>query len=78
MTQHRSEPLAFAALLIGNLALACGPFLVRHSGVGPIAAGFWRLALALPFLWAMIAALALITFFPELVLWLPRLMGYQG
>ena len=53
MTQHRSEPLAFAALLIGNLALACGPFLVRHSGVGPIAAGFWRLALALPFLWAI-------------------------
>ena len=32
----------------------------------------------LPFLWAMIASLALITFFPELVLWLPRLLGYQG
>jgi tripartite ATP-independent transporter DctM subunit len=32
----------------------------------------------LPFLWAMIGALALITFFPSLVLWLPRLMGYQG
>jgi C4-dicarboxylate transporter, DctM subunit len=32
----------------------------------------------LPFLWAMIAALALITFFPSLVLWLPRLLGYQG
>ncbi len=43
--------LAFAALLVGNLALAAGPFLVRQSGVGPIAAGFWRLALALPFLW---------------------------
>lgn len=53
MTQHKSDPLAFAALLIGNLALAGGPFLVRHSGVGPIAAGFWRLALALPFLWAI-------------------------
>ncbi len=33
---------------------------------------------ALPFIWAMIAALALITFVPETVLWLPRLMGYQG
>lgn len=33
---------------------------------------------ALPFLWAMVAALALITFVPEVVLWLPRLMGYQG
>ncbi|RWD73595.1 TRAP transporter large permease [Mesorhizobium sp.] len=32
----------------------------------------------LPFLWAMIASLALITFFPGLVLWLPRLLGYQG
>jgi tripartite ATP-independent transporter DctM subunit len=32
----------------------------------------------LPFLWAMILCLALITYFPELVLWLPRLMGYQG
>jgi len=53
VTQRKSEPLAFAALLIGNLALAGGPFLVRHSGVGPIAAGFWRLALAVPFLWAI-------------------------
>ena len=32
----------------------------------------------LPFLWAMIGSLVLITFFPELVLWLPRLLGYQG
>jgi tripartite ATP-independent transporter DctM subunit len=32
----------------------------------------------MPFLWAMIGALALITFVPETVLWLPRLMGYQG
>ncbi|MDF2235345.1 TRAP transporter large permease [Albimonas sp. CAU 1670] len=33
---------------------------------------------ALPFLLAMLAALALITFFPGLSLWLPRLFGYQG
>ena len=32
----------------------------------------------LPFLWAMIGSLALITFFPELVLWLPHMFGYQG
>ena len=44
---------AFIALLVGNLALAGGPFLVRNSGVGPVAAGFWRLALALPFMWAI-------------------------
>ena len=32
----------------------------------------------LPFIAALLAALALITFIPELVLWLPRLAGYQG
>jgi TRAP-type C4-dicarboxylate transport system permease large subunit len=32
----------------------------------------------LPFMLAMIAALMLITFVPELVLWLPRQLGYQG
>ena len=50
------HPLAFAALLLGNVALAAGPFLVRHSGVGPIAAGYWRLALAIPFLWLVAIA----------------------
>jgi drug/metabolite transporter (DMT)-like permease len=53
VTQRKSHSLAFVALLIGNFALATGPFLVRNSGVGPVAAGFWRLALALPFLWAI-------------------------
>jgi TRAP-type C4-dicarboxylate transport system permease large subunit len=32
----------------------------------------------LPFLWAMLGSLLLITFVPGLVLWLPRLFGYQG
>jgi tripartite ATP-independent transporter DctM subunit len=32
----------------------------------------------LPFLWAMAASLGLITFIPQIVLWLPRLLGYQG
>ena len=30
--------------------LALGPWFVRLAGVGPVAAGFWRLAIALPFL----------------------------
>jgi drug/metabolite transporter (DMT)-like permease len=50
------KPRAFAALLLGNAALAFGPWTVRQSEVGPAAAAFWRLALALPFLW-LIAAL---------------------
>ena len=41
---------AFVALLIGNAALAFGPWLVRWADVGPAAAGFWRLAIAIPFL----------------------------
>jgi tripartite ATP-independent transporter DctM subunit len=32
----------------------------------------------MPFLYVMIAALAIITLFPDLVLWLPRLLGYTG
>lgn len=43
--------LGFAALLLGNVALAFGPWLVRLADTGPVAVGFWRLALALPFLW---------------------------
>ncbi len=40
-------------MLVGNVALATGPFLVRHAGVGPVAAGFWRMALAIPFLFLL-------------------------
>ena len=51
MSQEKPHPLAFPALLLGNVALAFGPWLVRLADTGPVAAGFWRLALALPFLW---------------------------
>jgi drug/metabolite transporter (DMT)-like permease len=57
-TAHAREQfltrLAIPALFVANIALACGPWLVRlaqsESHVGPIASGFWRLALALPIL----------------------------
>src|SRR5262245_14656896 len=55
MDRPRHHPFAFAALLIGSSALALGPWFVRLSGVGPVAAGFWRLALALPFLFVIAA-----------------------
>ena len=66
---------AFPALITANLSLALGPWMVRLADVGPVAAGFWRLALAVPFLailawrqnaarplpgWALIGTLALI------------------
>ena len=49
---HKQSPsvLAFVALLAGNIAIAFGPLLVRFADSGPIATGFWRLALATPFL----------------------------
>lgn len=46
--------LPFAALLLGNLALAFGPWFVRAADVGPVAAGFWRLALGVPVLFAIL------------------------
>lgn len=56
MQQSRSSParaagrFAFPALIFGNLILALGPWMVRLADVGPVASGFWRLALAIPFL----------------------------
>jgi drug/metabolite transporter (DMT)-like permease len=47
-SNHRWLPLA--ALLVGNAALALGPYFVRLADSGPVAAGFWRLVLALPVL----------------------------
>ena len=74
---HPAPRLAFPALIFANLFLAAGPWLVRLAQdvghVGPVSAGFWRLALAVPFLaflamrqgrgeplprWALIAAVA--------------------
>src|SRR5687768_2387731 len=47
--------LAFPALIVANLFLAAGPWMVRLTDVGPVAAGFWRLALALPLLTVLAA-----------------------
>jgi drug/metabolite transporter (DMT)-like permease len=37
-------------LLVGNVALAFGPWLVRLADTGAVATGLWRLVLAVPFL----------------------------
>ena len=36
------------ALFVANIALAFGPWFVRLADTGPVAAAFWRMALALP------------------------------
>jgi len=48
VTEHRVFPAL--ALFGGNAALAMGPWFVRYADTGPVSAGFWRLALALPLL----------------------------
>jgi drug/metabolite transporter (DMT)-like permease len=59
MQQSRSSSppaagrFAFPALILGNLILALGPWMVRLADVGPVASGFWRVALALPFLFLL-------------------------
>ena len=45
-------PLRFGltALLAGSVLLSLGPLFVRAADTGPVAAGFWRMALAVPVL----------------------------
>ncbi|MGD0640736.1 MAG: DMT family transporter [Roseiarcus sp.] len=42
----------FAALVAGALAMGASPIFVRVADVGPFASAFWRVALALPALYA--------------------------
>jgi len=51
-----STGLAFTALIVANITLAFGPWFVRLADVGPVAAGFWRITLAIPFLAALAVA----------------------
>ena len=48
--EKKSDALPIAAMIVSNLTLALGPVFVRHADVGPVAAGFWRTLLAVPFL----------------------------
>ncbi|MFN7086694.1 MAG: DMT family transporter [Burkholderiales bacterium] len=46
------KPLALAALFAGATAIATSALFVKVSEAGPVATAFWRVFLALPFLWA--------------------------
>jgi drug/metabolite transporter (DMT)-like permease len=56
--EGRQAPLRFGltALLLGNLALAFGPWFVRMADTGPVASAFWRILLAAPFLFVLAGA----------------------
>lgn len=43
--------IAFAALILGAVAMGASPIFVRFAEVGPLTSAFWRVALALPALW---------------------------
>lgn len=52
-SQSRGADLrAFAALVLGAVAMGVSPVFVRLADVGPFTSAFWRVALALPILWA--------------------------
>jgi drug/metabolite transporter (DMT)-like permease len=49
---RQSFGAAFAALIVGALAMGISPIFVRWADVGPFTSAFWRVALALPALYA--------------------------
>jgi drug/metabolite transporter (DMT)-like permease len=48
----RARTLAIAALLAGATCIGTSALFVKVSETGPVSTGFWRVFLALPFLWA--------------------------
>jgi drug/metabolite transporter (DMT)-like permease len=48
----RRGAAAFAALVVGALAMGLSPIFVRLADVGPFTSAFWRVTLALPALYA--------------------------
>lgn len=76
------DPVHFGVIVVVNtmIGLATPPyglllFVVSSITRSPVRETIRHL---LPFLAIMIAGLALITFLPDIVLWLPRLYGYKG
>ena len=50
--------IALVALFAGATCIALSPIWVRLADVGPTASAFWRVALAVPLLWALYGAAA--------------------
>lgn len=75
MPPPRTPRGAIVAVVFANIALAFGPWFVRLADTGPVAAGFWRIALALPILLAAAAWTDRRAMVPTRSLWLPLLVG---
>ena len=74
------DPIHFGVIMILNLniGLITPPLGICLFAVEKIAnCGYWAIARAsMPFVWASFVGLILVTFIPELSLWLPRLAGF--
>jgi drug/metabolite transporter (DMT)-like permease len=66
---------ALAALFCGATFIALSPIWVRVADVGPTASAFWRVALAVPLLWAAVALLPRPSTAPRLDRWLLAAAG---
>lgn len=64
-------------IMIGLITPPYGLLLFIMTNIGKVSLGA-LVREVMPFLYALLFALGLITFFPDLVLFLPRLFGYQG
>ena len=69
--------VAVLNIMIGLVTPPYGLLLFMMTRIADVSMGE-LLREAFPFLLVMLGALALVTVFPELVLWLPRLAGYKG
>ena len=47
------QATALVALVLGAVAIGFSPIFARMADVGPTASAFWRVALAVPFLWVL-------------------------
>ena len=68
-------PLPFLAMLAANICLAFGPWMVRLTDVGPVAAGFWRLTIAAPILVALALRAGPVPRLPRGVWWMLAVGG---
>jgi tripartite ATP-independent transporter DctM subunit len=80
VTQLGITPLHFGIMMVLNLCIGLctppvGSVLFVGCGIGGVSISKLVKPL-LPFYIAMIAALLLVTYIPEITLWLPRVFGY--
>jgi C4-dicarboxylate transporter, DctM subunit len=76
------DPVHFGVMAVFNImiGLITPPYGLLLFIITAISGAPLRLVIrdTMPFVYAMIIALLIITYVPETVLWLPKLMGYKG